>query len=144
MKRMTKWLLVFALLLAPMSAFAGVLDGTPFAYTGTVKAYISNGEGMVLRVPTNTNTREVKIYSLGPMWYWIAKGVPRPPIGTTDVMVVGYNYNGINYPFRVKYESKEIFLRNAETGAPLWTEAENFIHTQQQYQYLFNTGQTAN
>jgi len=126
-------MLVVAVLLAPMCAFAGVLDGTPFNYTGTVEEYLGTAGGMVLAVE---GTGDVTVYGLGPMWFWEANSVARPDIGVS-VTVTGYTYNDRNIAFSVQYEglANPFFLRNAETGLPLWSKAQSFMHSQQKHQH---------
>jgi hypothetical protein len=128
MKNMVKWMLVVAILLVPICAYAGVLDGTPFEKTGTVKAYLGTGGGMVLTV----DGTDTKIYGLGPTWFWEANNVARPDIGV-EVTVTGYTYNGVNIAFSVIYGdmAKAFFLRNATTGLPLWMKAQGFMQNQQ-------------
>jgi hypothetical protein len=138
MKHMTKWMLVVAVLLAPMCAFAGVLDGTPFNYTGTVEEYLGSSGGMVLAVE---GTGDVTIYGLGPVWFWEANSVVRPDIGIS-VTVTGYTCNDRNIAFSVQYEglASAFFLRNADTGLPLWAQAQKLMHKQQNNQH--HRGQT--
>lgn len=118
MKKMSKWLVIAAVILAPMCAFAGILDGAPFTFTGKVTDYIGNGGGMVLE--------DVTIYGIGPLWFWEANNYDRPEIGE-EVTVTGYTYKDRNIAFTVG----DFVLRNPLTGLPLWSKAKAYMNSQQ-------------
>lgn len=96
-----------------------ILEGEPFEYTGTV-VDCGMGSGLTLSV----NNENVQIYGIGPMFYWDSQDIPYPEAGET-LTVEGYrvDFNGTVRNIAMKIttaDGKEIQLRDAATGKPLW------------------------
>lgn len=98
-----------------------ILDGTPFSYVGTVITVGVPGDGMVIA----TDSENITIFGLGPLFYWERLGVDRPVIGDV-VEVEGYavDFNGEirNIAMNMTIDGVFIQLRDPETGRPLWKQ----------------------
>jgi len=101
-----------------------VLDSQQETLTGTV-ANIGKGTCIVLELEDET---QVKIYGLGPIWYWKSFGIEKPGIGDV-VTITAY---AVPFLDATRYvaasvtvaentpEEQTIQLRDPETGCPLW------------------------
>jgi hypothetical protein len=98
---------------------SNILGGTLVTLTGTVIS-IGNQDGLVV---DTTEQGVVTIYGIGPEWYWKKKGIDRPDIGDS-VIVIAYTVtfsDGIRYvASSITIGDKTIGLRDSETGCPLW------------------------
>ena len=138
--------MIMVMLLVSFTAYAGngnqkreqtknnvcsnVLSGTPDTIEGTVIG-IGSYNGLVIDV---YNDGQVTIYGIGPDWYWEKNKVDRPDIGD-HVKVEAYEAlfsDGTRYiassitRFGASGEIiYTLYLRDTETGCPLWRGARN-------------------
>jgi hypothetical protein len=96
-----------------------VLNSQQDTFTGTV-ADIGKRNCVVLEFE---DTTQVKIYGLGPHWYWESLGIEKPGIGD-PVTITAYT---VPFADAVRYIAASvttaegtIHLRDPETGCPLW------------------------
>jgi hypothetical protein len=96
-----------------------VLDSQQETFEGTV-ADIEKKNGIVLELGDGT---QVKIYGLGPNWYWEAKEMVKPEIGD-PVTITAY---AVTFSDAIRYVAASVMigedtiqLRDPETGCPLW------------------------
>jgi len=96
-----------------------VFESDKVEFTGTV-ANIGRGTCIVLELEDET---QVKIYGLGPNWYWESFGMEKPGIG--DVVTI----SAYAVPFfdATRYVADSVTigvdtiqLRDPATGCPLW------------------------
>ena len=98
-----------------------ILAGVPFAYSGTVSevGYLTGG-GLILA----TQSGGVKVYGLGPWWYWENERFDWPQVGDT-LSVSGHavELDGVTTNILMQVitiDGKTLQLRDPETGWPLW------------------------
>lgn len=96
-----------------------VFDSQQETFTGTV-ADIGEKNCVVLELE---DTTQVKIYGLGPKWYWESFGIEKPGIGDV-VTITAYAvpfFDATRYvAASVTIGEDTIQLRDPETGCPLW------------------------
>jgi ribosomal protein S17 len=95
------------------------LESELFTFTGTV-ADIGKKKCIVIELEDET---QVKIYGLGPNWYWDANEMEKPEVGDL-VTIIAYAVpfsDAIRYvAASVTIGEQTIQLRDTETGCPLW------------------------
>ena len=96
-----------------------VFESDKVEFTGTV-ANIGRGTCIVLELEDET---QVKIYGLGPSWYWESFGMEKPGIGdvvTISAYAVPF-FDATRYvAASVTIGVDTIQLRDPATGCPLW------------------------
>jgi len=101
-----------------------ILGGTPFSFSGDV-IYIGSsscggrGDGMTIA----TDTANITVDGLGPLYFWDSLDVARPTIGDFVEVTgfsVDYNGNTLNILMTVTIDGQTVQLRDPETGLPLW------------------------
>ena len=96
-----------------------VLRGGVETIAGTV-ASIGHHQSMVVETAEET---QVKIYGIGPYWYWDANDMDKPTVGdAVDVSAFAVPFaDGIRYVAQsITVGGQTIELRDLNTGCPLW------------------------
>ncbi len=134
---MKKYFLITLLFLFTIATIA-------FARGGIFSTILQNAEtikieGKVISVPVpfigkrgqamtlDTENGEIKVYGLGPIWYWQKNQVERPTVGeTVNVEVYKLDINGELYYILKNItlsDGKKLNLRDSDTTLPLWRGA---------------------
>ena len=101
-----------------------VFDSEQITIEGTVVRCFRQ-QGLIV----DTAEGQVKIFGLGPIWYWEANGVDRPEVGD-QVSVVVYvvpfadatRYIAASIIIDPDGTPESILLRDPDTGCPLWRQ----------------------
>jgi len=97
-----------------------IMDGTPVEVSGVVKSIGTAGIGIGI----DTGSEIVTVFGMGPIAFWNVTGIARPEIGE-QIVVNGYEITFSDgstkiIAFSVIVDGKEIILRDAASGVPLW------------------------
>jgi hypothetical protein len=100
-----------------------VLNSQQETFTGTV-ADIGKKNCAVLEYQVGDEVKQVKIYGLGPNWYWEANEMEKPIVGDL-VTITAY---AVVFLDATRYVAASVMigedilqLRDPETGCPLWS-----------------------